>query len=77
MVSDAKQAQIVIYKGLNWDADEIAEQVGVGVTTVYSVLNDLEDYSKDPDVDPKRLYWSVVLADVFDGELRDAFAQIL
>ena len=67
MVDDIERAHMVMLKGLNWDADEIAEEVGVGVTTVYTVLNDLEDQSKSGDVQWRQLYWRTVLADVFDG----------
>lgn len=77
MVTDSEKAEMVMYKGLNWDADEIAEEVGVGTSTVYTVLNDLEDYSKQDGVDPKQAYWFVVLAEVFDGEIREAFAKLL
>ena len=76
-MSDAEKARMVMLKGLNWDADDIANEVGVGTSTVYTILNDFEDQSKRDGVDPKRLFWRVVLADVFDGDLREAFAQLL
>jgi DNA-directed RNA polymerase specialized sigma24 family protein len=69
-VTDKQRAQMVMLSGLNWSGEEIADELGVSPTTVYSHLNQIENRSKLESEEWRAVYWELVLADVLDKHFR-------
>lgn len=67
---------ILIYNGLNYDYDEISEQVGVSESTVSKYVNEVESEAKASD-SPERVYIRRILPVFFGNDFYEAIAQSL
>lgn len=76
-VTDAQKAKMVMYRGLNYDGDEIAEAVGVSQSTVYSYLNEFEGRAKEADSPISDVYAPLILGAVFDQRFKTDAAAMM
>lgn len=74
--SDSMQAKMVMLRGLNYTAPDIADELGVSESTVYKYLNDHEEQAKAAD-DWEAYYWMVATAALYDEEFRELLAGYL
>lgn len=73
---DSMQAKMLMLRGLNYTAPEIAAELPVSESTVYKYLNHHEDAAKAAD-DWETYYWRTVTAALYDEEFRDMLAGYL
>lgn len=76
-ISDTQKAKIVMYRGLNYEFADIAEEVGVSRSTVSSYLNEYKDQAEASPDPITEVYGPVVLGAVFDGAFRSDAGSML
>lgn len=76
-ITDAQKAKIVMYRGLNYEGADIAAEVDVSKSTVYSYLNEFEDKAKASESPITEVYGPIVLGAVFDGGFRSDAGSML